>query len=154
MAARCYATAPVPKGIPLMRKTRLLLTLCALAFALAVALAKPLTSRADSGDPQTSPLDPTPTNADPIIPQLPVVSLKPLRRPASVLHRALHVPLGSKVVKYAKHFLGVRYVYGGTSPGGRESSCGCRKRPSGTSGPSDSANGRRRASGRCRAGTP
>ena len=116
MAARCYATAPVPKGIPLMRKTRLLLTLCAIAFALAVALAKPLTSRADSGDPQTSPLDPTPTNADPIIPQLPVVSVKPLRRPASVLHRALHVPLGNKVVKYAKHFLGVRYVYGGTSP--------------------------------------
>src|SRR6266849_8823143 len=116
MAARCYATAPVPKGIPLMRKTRLLLTLCALAFALAVALAKPLTSRADSGDPQTSPIDPPPTTADPIIPQLPVVSVKPLRRPASVLHRALHIPLGNKVVKYAKHFLGVRYTWGGTSP--------------------------------------
>ena len=39
-----------------------------------------------------------------------------IRKPASVLHRALHVPLGNKVVKYAKHFLGVRYVYGGSSP--------------------------------------
>ena len=86
-----------------MRKTRLLLTLCALAFALAVALAKPLTSRADSGDPQTSPLDPTPTNADPIVvPQLPVVSVKRVRKPASVLHRAFHLPLGDKVAKYAK----------------------------------------------------
>lgn len=102
-----------------MRKTRLLLTLCALAFALAVALAKPLTSRADSGDPQTSPLDPTPTNANPIVPHLPVVRMKRVRRPAGLLHRAhraLHLPLGDKVAKYAKHFLGVRYVYGGTSP--------------------------------------
>jgi cell wall-associated NlpC family hydrolase len=101
-----------------MRKTRLLLVLCALAFTLAVALAKPLPSRADPGDPPAVPPDPTPSNTDPIVPPLPVVSVKPKasRRPASVLHRALHVPLGDKVVKYAKHFLGVRYVYGGSSP--------------------------------------
>jgi hypothetical protein len=99
-----------------MRKTRLLLALCALAFVLAVALAKPLPSRADIGDPQPLPPDLSPSNADPIVPPLPVVSVNPVRRPASVLHRALHIPLGDKIVKYAKHFLGVRYVYGGTSP--------------------------------------
>ncbi|HWX09889.1 MAG TPA: C40 family peptidase [Gaiellaceae bacterium] len=104
-----------------MRNTRLLLVLCALAFALAVALARPLPSRADSGDPQTAPPpDPMPpVNVDPIVQQLPVVSLKaprPVRKPAAVLHHALHVPFGNKVVKYAKHFLGVRYTWGGTSP--------------------------------------
>lgn len=101
-----------------MRKTRLLLVLCALAFALAVALAKPLPSRADATEPQTAPPDPSPTNADAIVPPLPAVSLEPAvaRRPAGVLHRALHVPLGDKIVRYAKHFLGVRYVYGGSSP--------------------------------------
>jgi cell wall-associated NlpC family hydrolase len=102
-----------------MRNTRLLLVLCALAFTLAVALARPLPSRADSGDTPPPPPDPTPpSNADPIVPQLPIVSLKapPVRKPASVLHRALHIPLGNKVVKYAKHFLGVPYVWGGSSP--------------------------------------
>jgi cell wall-associated NlpC family hydrolase len=102
-----------------MRNTRLLLVLCALAFALAVALVRPLPSRADIGEPQTPPPDPTPpSNADPIAQQLPVMSLKaaPIRKPASVLRHALHVPLGNKVVKYAKHFLGVRYTWGGTSP--------------------------------------
>jgi cell wall-associated NlpC family hydrolase len=102
-----------------MRNTRLLLVLCALAFALAVALVKPLPSRADSGEIPPLPPDPTPpSNADPIPPQLPVVSLKPapIRKPASVLHHALHVPLGTKVVKYAKHFLGVPYTWGGSSP--------------------------------------
>ena len=99
-----------------MRNTRLLLLLCALAFALAVALVKPLPSRADSGDPQTPTPDPTPpSNADPIIPPLPAMSLK-VRRPAGVVRRALHIPLGNKVVRYAKHFLGVPYSWGGTSP--------------------------------------
>jgi cell wall-associated NlpC family hydrolase len=103
-----------------MRKIRLLLLLCSLAFAMAVVLAKPLPSRADNGDPQTAPPPyPTPSNAEPIVPQLPVVEMKkakPVRRPASVRHRMLHVPLGNRVARYAKHFLGVRYVYGGSSP--------------------------------------
>jgi cell wall-associated NlpC family hydrolase len=100
-----------------MRNLRTLLLLCSLAFALAVVLVKPLPSRADPGD--TTPLtpDPTPTNSDPVVPQLPVVKATPVRKTAAVVHKAaLRVPLGDKVVKYAKHFLGVRYVYGGSSP--------------------------------------
>lgn len=98
-----------------MRKLHLLLVLCSLAFALAVALLKPLPSRADSGDPVPTP-DPAPTNTDPVVPPLPVVHAAPVRRPAALVHRALRVPLGDKVVKYAKHLLGVRYVWGGSSP--------------------------------------
>jgi cell wall-associated NlpC family hydrolase len=98
-----------------MRNLRLLLLLCSLAFALAVVLVKPLPSRADPGDATPLSPDPTPTSTDPVVPQLPVV--KAVRRPAAVVHKVLRVPLGDKVVKYAKHFLGVRYVYGGSSPG-------------------------------------
>ena len=98
-----------------MRKVHLLILLCALALMFGVALLKPLPSRADPGDLTPTP-DPTPTNTDPIVPQLPVVHATPVRRPAAVLHRALRIPLGDKVVKYAKHLLGVRYVYGGSSP--------------------------------------
>lgn len=97
-----------------MRKTRFLLALCALAFALAVALMRPLPSKADTVDPQPAPADPPlPTNTEPVVPPLPAV----VRRPASVRRRAVHLPLGDKIVRYAKHFLGVRYVYGGSSPG-------------------------------------
>jgi cell wall-associated NlpC family hydrolase len=102
-----------------MRNTRLLLVLFALAFTLAVVLVKPLPSRADNGEPpQMPPPDQTPSNANPIVPPLPVVTLKPkaVRKPTAALHKALHLPLGDKVVKYAKHFLGVPYVYGGNSP--------------------------------------
>ena len=98
-----------------MRKPRLLLVLCALTFAFAVALLKPLPSRADAGDPAPSP-DPNPTNTDPVVPPLPVVHATPLRKPAAVVHRALRLPLGAKVAQFAKHLLGVRYVYGGSSP--------------------------------------
>jgi cell wall-associated NlpC family hydrolase len=98
-----------------MRNLRLLLLLCSLAFALAVVLVKPLPSRADPGDATPLTPDPAPTSTDPIVPQLPVV--KAVRRPAAVVHKALRLPLGDKVVKYAKHFLGVRYVYGGSTPG-------------------------------------
>jgi cell wall-associated NlpC family hydrolase len=104
-----------------MRKPRLLLVLCALAFALTVALIKPLPSRADNGASPNTPPEPTPpTNADPIVPPLPAMTIQPkaTRRPAALLHKALHVPLGNKVVKYAKHFLGVPYVWGGSSPRG------------------------------------
>ena len=59
---------------------------------------------------------PTPTNADPIVPQLPTISTFPIRKPAAVLHHAMHLPFGDKVVKYARHLVGVRYVWGGSSP--------------------------------------
>jgi cell wall-associated NlpC family hydrolase len=97
-----------------MRNLRSLLLLCSLVVALLVVLVKPLPSRADSGDATPPSPDPTPTNSDPIVPQLPVV--KAVRKPASVVHKVLRVPLGDKVVKYAERFLGVRYVYGGSSP--------------------------------------
>jgi cell wall-associated NlpC family hydrolase len=97
-----------------MRNPRLLLVLCSLAFALAVVLVKPLPSRADPGETTPVTPDPNPASTDPVAHQLPVV--KAVRRPAAVVHKVLHVPLGEKVVKYAKHFLGVRYVYGGSTP--------------------------------------
>jgi cell wall-associated NlpC family hydrolase len=99
-----------------MRRIQLLILLCALALTLAVALVRPLPGRADTGEVPPTP-DPNPTNADPVVPQLPVVSVAaPVRKPAAVRHKAIHIPLGEKVVKYAKHLLGVRYVYGGSSP--------------------------------------
>jgi cell wall-associated NlpC family hydrolase len=100
----------------LMPNLRHLLLLCSLAVALAVVLVKPLPSRADPGDATPVSPDPTPTNTDPVVPQLPVVKATPVRRTASVVHKALRAPLGDKVVKYAERFLGVRYVYGGSSP--------------------------------------
>jgi cell wall-associated NlpC family hydrolase len=103
---------------PLMRRLHLLILLCAVALTLGVALLKPLPSRADAGEVPPTP-DPTPTNSDPIVPQLPVVHTTPVRKPAAIVHRvhrAIHIPLGEKVVKYAKHLIGVRYVYGGSSP--------------------------------------
>jgi len=98
-----------------MPRLHLLILLCALTLTLGVALIKPLPSRADTGEVPPTP-DPTPTNADPIVPQLPIVHTPAVRKPAAVVHRAIHIPLGEKVVKYAKHLIGVRYVYGGTSP--------------------------------------
>jgi cell wall-associated NlpC family hydrolase len=100
----------------LMPSLRRLLLLCSLALSLAVVLVKPLPSRADPGDPTPPSPEPAPTNADPIVPQLPVVKAPAVRRPASVVHKVLRIPLGNKVVKYAERFLGVRYVYGGSSP--------------------------------------
>ena len=98
-----------------MRNPRLLLVLCALALTLAVALLKPLPSRADAGDVPPA-LNPKPANTEPLVPPLPVVHGAPVRKPAAARHHALRVPLGNKVVKYAKHLLGVRYVFGGSSP--------------------------------------
>ena len=99
-----------------MQQLRLILLLCTLALALAVVLVRPLPSRADSGDLAPPTPDPNPTNTDPVVPQLPVVHAPIVRKPAAVHHRLLRMPLGAKVASYAKHFLGVRYVWGGSSP--------------------------------------
>ena len=98
-----------------MRQLRLILLLCTLTLALTVALVRPLPSRAESGDVVPPTPDPNPTNADPIVPQLPIVKAPIVRKPATVRHH-LRVPLGDKVVNYAKRFLGVPYVWGGSSP--------------------------------------
>jgi peptidoglycan DL-endopeptidase CwlO len=75
-----------------MRYTRRLLSMLFVALALAVALIKPLPSRADDGTPPAAP-DATPTRTT-----------------------QSHLAFGLRVVGYAKRFRGVRYVYGGTTP--------------------------------------
>jgi cell wall-associated NlpC family hydrolase len=97
-----------------MLRTRLLFLLLFVIASLFVALAKPLPGRADPGD--LTPPPPDPTNADPVVPPLPMVKAAPVRKPASVKH--LRVPLGAKVVTYARRMIGVPYSYGGSTPRG------------------------------------
>jgi cell wall-associated NlpC family hydrolase len=104
-----------------MLRTRLLIMLLFVIASLFVALAKPLPTRA--ANPPTPVQDsPDPVNANPIVPPLPVVDHTPpkhapiVRKIAAVKH--IHVPLGEKIVKYAKRMIGVPYVYGGSSPHG------------------------------------
>ena len=92
-----------------MPRTRVLLSMLCVAFALALSLVKPLSGRADDGTAPPAP-EPTPTDANPIPPQLPVVKPKPIRI------TQFHLPLGKRVVDYARRFRGIRYVYGGGSP--------------------------------------
>jgi cell wall-associated NlpC family hydrolase len=97
-----------------MLRTRLLLLLLFVVLAGFVALVRPLPSRAEPGD--LVPTPPDPTNTDPALSPLPVVKAPPVRKPASVKH--LRVPLGDKVVKYAKRMIGIPYSYGGSTPRG------------------------------------
>jgi cell wall-associated NlpC family hydrolase len=96
-----------------MPRTRVLLSMLCVAFALALALVRPLGGRADDATVPSSPEpSPTPTDANPIIPPLPILKPKPTRT------TQFHLPLGKRVVDYAKRFRGIRYVYGGASPRG------------------------------------
>jgi len=99
-----------------MLRTRLILLLLFLVAALCLALVKPLPGRAD--DPDARPAV-DPVNGDQLIPPYPVLELpkkKPVRRTASIKH--FSVPLGVKLVKYARKLVGVPYVYGGSTPRG------------------------------------
>lgn len=81
---------------------RLILLLFSLTFALALALIRPLPGHADPTTPTVSP-----------------AKKGAVRRPASLKRhsiRTLHAPLGARVARYARHLLGVPYVYGGSSP--------------------------------------
>src|SRR5438552_3257020 len=81
---------------------RSFLVLCALALSLACALLEPLGARADrDGRSAAAP--------DPVSPAQPVRTLQ-----ASRARRAF----GRRIVGYAKRFLGVPYVYGGSTPRG------------------------------------
>ena len=93
-----------------MQRIRFLFsTLCAV-FALAVALAKPLASRADDTTPAPAPPAPTPADVNAVVPPL------PLFRPTHARRTQFHLPFGNRVVGFAKHLLGTRYVWGGSSP--------------------------------------
>ena len=94
-----------------MLRSRLLISVLFIAFAVGLALLKPLAGRADDGD--APPTDPTPpTSTTPVIPPLPVFKRKAKRSRSTQSHLAF----GRRVVDYAERFRGIRYVYGGSSP--------------------------------------
>jgi peptidoglycan DL-endopeptidase CwlO len=96
-----------------MLYTRRLLSMLVVAFALGVALMKPLPGRADDGGTAATPDPTTTTETTPIVPQLPVVKTTQTKATRTIQS---HLAFGMRVVDYAKRFRGVRYVYGGTSP--------------------------------------
>ena len=99
-------------GSPQLRTSRLLILLLVVALALAVSLVWPIKSRAGGPDQQPAPPDPAP---------VPVPSPLPLlRTPAAVrkhLRSKQEAPtLGSRMVTFARHLVGVPYSWGGSSP--------------------------------------
>ena len=100
-----------------MRNIRFLLLLLSVALALAVAFLRPLPSRADlvpdptDGPPQTN-TEPTPTPAP--VPFSQAFPAKRAKRRLLATQKQLLV--GEKAATFAKRLLGVRYVYGGSSP--------------------------------------
>ncbi|HZD87101.1 MAG TPA: C40 family peptidase [Gaiellaceae bacterium] len=94
-----------------MRNIRLLLLLLLVAAAGAVALVRPLPGRAN-GDGSGTPTDGTTGVLPPVS-----KTLRRAKRRLSAEKRAEAQHFGSRVVRYARRFLGVPYSYGGTSPG-------------------------------------
>jgi len=92
-----------------MRAIRLLLLLFAVVGAVALALLRPLPGRATRGFGSSAT---TGTAADPMPPLS--RTLRRTKRRLSAHQPAL--TFGSRVVDYARRFLGVPYAYGGTSP--------------------------------------
>jgi len=92
-----------------MQRLRLLCSMLCAVCAVAVALAKPLASHADDGTTPAPPA-PAPVDVNPVVPPLPVI------RPRHVRRIERHV-FGNRVVGFAKHLLGTRYVWGGSTPG-------------------------------------
>jgi cell wall-associated NlpC family hydrolase len=93
-----------------MQRIKFLVSVLLTVCALAPALVRPLPSRADDGAAPAPP-SPSPSETNPVIPPLPVLKAKRRRR------TQLHLPFGDRVVGFAKHLLGTRYVWGGSSPG-------------------------------------
>jgi cell wall-associated NlpC family hydrolase len=103
------------EGSPQLRTSRLLILLLAVTFALAVSLVRPISGKADPGTDQGPNLDPAPVPA-------PTSTTVPLLRTPAAVRRHLkskrEAPenLGERMVSYAKHLVGVRYSWGGSSP--------------------------------------
>jgi cell wall-associated NlpC family hydrolase len=98
-------------------RIRILVMLLSVALGLTVALLRPFAGRADTPPAPTGP-DAT-TSTDPSSPLTSFLDASPatahiFRRPASVAHHL--APLGSRIVDYARHLIGVRYEYGGSTP--------------------------------------
>jgi cell wall-associated NlpC family hydrolase len=86
-----------------MRPIRLLILLLAIALAVGLALVRPLQGRA------------TRAGARKVAAQ-PVAKLEPRRRHFSFLPSTTRLAFGQRVVSYSRHFLGVPYRWGGTTP--------------------------------------
>jgi peptidoglycan DL-endopeptidase CwlO len=96
-----------------MSHTRVFLVLCALAFTLAMLLVRPLAARAADGDPAPPIVStPEPASVAPVVHQVAVVK----QVPKAVRRLQQNLAFGKRVVGYAKKFVGVPYVYGGSSP--------------------------------------
>ena len=102
------------KGAPHLRTSRLLILLLAVSLALAVSVVWPVGSKAGVPEPQGPSNDPTPV-------PVPVPSPVPLLRTPAAVRRHLRArqeapTLGTRVVGFAKHLIGVPYSWGGSSP--------------------------------------
>lgn len=88
-----------------MRPIRLLILLLAVALALGLVLLHPLQGRATGA-----------ARSLPAVARVP--RLEPQRRRLTFFHpREIERSFGRRVVAYARHFVGVPYRYGGSSPG-------------------------------------
>ena len=88
-----------------MRPIRLLILLLAIALALVLALLRPLQGRAERAPLKTRILE------------APVAKLAPPpRHLMSVPASTGRLAFGHRIVSYARHLLGIRYSWGGTSP--------------------------------------
>jgi cell wall-associated NlpC family hydrolase len=102
------------EGSPQLRTSSLLLSLLAVTLALAVSVVWPVSGRADNNADQQPTPDPAPAPA-------PVPSPLPMLRTPAAVRRHLRAKreaptLGERMVEYARHFVGTRYSWGGTSP--------------------------------------
>ena len=93
-----------------MRRITFLLSMLCVVIALLVSLVKPVAARADDGTVPPPAPETAPATVPDIPPALPVVKHTPTRK------TQIHLPFGTRVVDFAKHFLGTRYEWGGTSP--------------------------------------
>lgn len=104
-----------------MRRIRLILLLIAVSFAFAAALMWPVVGKADGDQPTPEPMPPAPSSDG--VQAVPLVGARDLqaltkqpKRKQRLTRRLQSVPLGERIVEYAKKYAGVRYVYGGSSP--------------------------------------